>query len=152
LEEKKFGLLNIQKKQNVTHADIQKKTQTKKGGRPRKSNSEKLSCIVSLNVNIDEKSTLEEQAKNRGVTIPTLIRISLARALRDDFEIRGTSPKSDQNQTIPNRSTRKKVIKQYAIPVTKEIKNKLEDWSLELMMSVSSLLKLALKNNGYNNI
>lgn len=152
MEEKKFGLLNIQKKQNVTHADIQKKTQTKKGGRPRKSNSEKLNCIVSLNVNIDEKKTLEEQAKNRGVTVLTLIRVSLTRALKDNFERNSTHQKSDSNQTIQNRSIRKKVIKQYAIPVTKEIKNKLEDWSLELMMSVSDLLKMALKNNEYNNI
>ena len=152
MEEKKFGLLNIQKKQNVTHADIQKKTQTKKGGRPRKSNSEKLNCIVSLNVNIDEKKTLEEQAKNRGITVITLVRISLTRALKDDFERNNTYQKSDSNQTTQNRSIRKKVIKQYAIPVTKEIKNKLEDCSLELMMSVSELLKMALRNNEYNNI
>ena len=152
MEEKKFGLLNIQKKQNVTHADIQKKTQTKKGGRPRKSNSEKLNCIVSLNVNIDEKKTLEEQAKNRGITVITLVRISLTRALKDNFERDNTYQKSDSNQTTQNRSIRKKVIKQYAIPVTKEIKNKLEDCSLELMMSVSELLKMALRNNEYNNI
>jgi len=152
LEEKKFGLLNMQKKQNITHADIQKTTQTKKGGRPRKKNSEKLNCVVSLNVNIDQQKILEDAAKNMGVTVLTLIRISIARALKDDFIRSNTQKRSHSKKMTKNKSIKGKVIKQYAVPVTKEIKNKLENWSLELMISVSDLLKVALKNSGYDNI
>ena len=146
MEEKKFGLLNIDKKQKVTHADIQKKTQSKKGGRPRKTHSEKLSSIVSINVNKDEKKTLEDQAKSMGITVLSLIRISLAQALRNKFKMNKNSQKRSTNSTSPSKN--QKVIKQYAIPVTQEVKSQLEEYSLELMVSVSGLLKMALRNNG----
>ena len=104
MNKKKFDLLNIQKKQNITHADIQKqKPPAIKGGRPRKQTEDKLSCVVSINVNMHEKKTLEEEAENMGVTVLSLIRMSLVRALKKNFVMSDMSNKLYSSQAISNK-------------------------------------------------
>ena len=150
MEERKFGLLNIQKKQNVTHADIQKTSQTKKGGRPKKSDAEKLRYVVSINLNTEEKKTLEKEAEDIGISILSLVRLSISKALKNNFESKKTKKESQKNKTAKDKN--KKVIQQYAIPVTQTLKKNLEYWSNEFMISMSNLLKIALKNEGYLDI
>ena len=55
MEKKKFGMLNTSKKEVVTHAELQKTEVVKRGGRPKKSDKDKLSSVVSLNANQYEK-------------------------------------------------------------------------------------------------
>jgi len=145
MENKKFKMLNINKKVQTTHIDLQKDKRVKKGGRPKKSAQEKLNSIVSLNVNQYEKEILESEAASMGLSIVALIRMCIANALKQDF-------KSISINSISTNKKQKngKVIKQYAICVTKDVKKELENKAKEYMISVSELLKIALRINGYN--
>jgi len=48
MENKKFGNLNITKKTSATHADIQSNMIVKKGGRPKKKETQKLTAVISI--------------------------------------------------------------------------------------------------------
>ena len=147
MENRKFGMLNTSKKKVTTHADLQKTKIIKKGGRPKKSDNEKLNFVVSLNTNQYEKEILESEANSVGLNVVSLIRMSLSNALKQDF-----APTSIQSKNNLNDKNHGKVIKQYAVSVTKETKEQLESRAKEYMISVSDLLKMSLRINGYFNI
>jgi len=147
MEKKKFRMLNTSKKEITTHADLQITEVIKRGGRPKKSDKEKLNAIVSLNTNQHERNILESEANSIGLNVVSLVRMSLSNALKRDFAIASIRSKNDSNN-----KNNGKVIKQYAIPVTKETKEQLENRAMEYMISVSDLLKMSLRMNGYFNI
>lgn len=147
MENKKFGMLNTSKKKVVTHAELQKTEIIKRGGRPKKSDKDKLSSVVSLNVNQYEKDILESEAASIGLNVVSLIRMSLSNALKQDFTPTSIYPNNNQNKKNTG-----KVVKQYAVPVTDAIKKQLESKANEYMISVSDLLKMSLKMSGYYNI
>lgn len=206
MENKKFEMLNTSKKLTTTHAELQRNA-IKKGGRPKKSNKDKLNCIVSLNVNRYEKNILESKAASNGLNVVSLVRMSLGRVLRQDFVPMsanvnglgfgldagmgvgddgrnngrdgsdggggggsdGENGKSGENgkmlearkevekvemgekmEKIENGNP-KKVVKQYAVPVTNLVKLQLENRANEYMISVSELLKISLRAGGWLN-
>lgn len=144
---KKFGMLNINKKEVLTHAELQKNEVLKRGGRPKKDDKDKLKVIVSLNVNSFEKEILESESKFIGLNVVSLIRMSLSQALKNDFV-----PISLSSNNLNNEKKLGKVVKQYAVPVTDVVKQQLEDRANEYMISVSDLLKMSLRISGYYNI
>jgi len=138
----KFGnLINKEKKEIITHAEIQKTEVQKKGGRPQKSSEQKMNQVVSLNVSIEEKETLEKEAAAIGLNVVSLARMSLTN-VSINFEPVAIST----NTTVTN------VVKQYAIPVTQQVKTTLETKANTLMISISDLIKMALKSKGFYNI
>lgn len=144
---KKFGMLNINKKEVLTHAELQKNEVLKRGGRPKKDDKDKLKVIVSLNVNSFEKEILESESKFIGLNVVSLIRMSLSQALKNDFVPISLSPNNLNNEKKVG-----KVVKQYAVPVTDIVKEQLENRANEYMISVSDLLKMSLRISGYYNI
>lgn len=138
------SLINTEKKELITHAEIQKNSTIKKGGRPKKADHEKKSFIVSLNVSPYEKEILESEAKGMGLNVVSLARMSLANALKDDF-----APVSLLASTTPTNKSN--VAKQYAIPLTEATKKALEEKADFFMISISDLLKMALKKSGFYN-
>ncbi len=143
---KKFSMLNINKKEVLTHAEIQKNEIIKRGGRPKKDDKDKLKVIVSLNVNSSEREILESEAKFVGLNVVSLIRMSLSNALKNDF-----TPVALVSNNLNNEKKLGKVVKQYAVPVTDIIKEQLENRANEYMISVSDLLKMSLRISGYYN-
>ncbi|TQV61498.1 MAG: hypothetical protein FNT15_09700 [Sulfurovum sp.] len=147
MENKKFGMLNTSKKNITTHAEIQDKAMIKRGGRPKKDDKDKLNSVVSLNVNQHEKETLESEAISMGLNVVSLIRMSISYALKEDFNTISIVAIDKQHKKNSG-----KVVKQYAISVTKDIKEQLEDRANRDMMSISELLKISLKISGHYNI
>ena len=147
MEKKKFGMLSTSKKEVVTHAELQKTEVVKRGGRPKKSDKDKLSSVVSLNANQYEKDILESEATSIGLNVVSLIRMSLSNALKQDF-----TPTSISSNNAHVENNTGKVVKQYAVPVTDVIKEQLESRAGEYMISVSDLLKMSLRISGYYNI
>lgn len=145
MENKKFGNLNITKKTSATHADIQSNMIVKKGGRPKKKETQKLTAVISLNVSEDEKNMLETVANNMGINVVTLVRLSLNTSLKNGF----TFSIDDSSENSFNGN----IVKQYAVPVTNDLKDKVQEKADSLMISISDLLKLSLNANGfYKNI
>lgn len=147
MENKKFGMLNTSKKNIITHAEIQDKAMIKRGGRPKKDDKDKLSSVVSLNVNQHEKETLELEAISMGLNVVSLIRMSVSYALKEDFNTISIVAMNNKHEKNSG-----KVVKQYAISVTKDIKEQLKDRANKYMMSISELLKISLKISGHYNI
>ncbi len=147
MEKKKFGMLNTNKKEVVTHIELQKDAVIKKGGRPKKSDNDKLSSVVNLNANQYEKDILESEAASIGLNVVSLIRMSLSNALKQDFTPTSISPKNEQNKNNTG-----KVVKQYAVPVTNTVKEQLEKKANEYMISISDLLKMSLRISGFYNV
>lgn len=141
MENKKFGNLNITKKTSATHADIQSNMIVKKGGRPKKKEAQKLTAVISLNVSEDEKNMLETVANSMGINVVTLVRLSLNTSLKNGFIF-------TNNDTFENLSTGN-IVKQYAVPVTNNLKDKVQEKADSLMISISDLLKLSLNANGF---
>ena len=73
--------------------------------------------------------------------------MSLSTAPKRDF-----TPTSIKSKNDLNDKNSGKVIKQYAVPVTKKTKEQLENRAMEYMISISDLLKMSLRINGYFNI
>ncbi len=146
-ETKKFGLLNTAKKEIVTHAELQKKETVKRGGRPKKSDKEKLNSTICLNVNEYEREILEAEAASIGLNIVSLARMSLNNAQKNNF-----TPTSIQARTENVDRNKGSVVKQYSISVTDDTKAQLEQKASELTVSVSDLLKMSLRISGYYNI
>lgn len=66
------------KKENkfISGADM-KKTKQNRGGRPKKSQEDKANEVVSANVTVAEKEAIEASAKQMGISVSALIKISL---------------------------------------------------------------------------
>ncbi|MFA7022152.1 hypothetical protein [Aliarcobacter sp.] len=88
---------------------------------------------------------LETVANSMGINVVTLVRLSLNTSLQNGFIF-------TNNDTFENLSTGN-IVKQYAVPVTNDLKDKVQEKADSLMISISDLLKLSLNANGfYKNI
>jgi hypothetical protein len=66
------------KKENkfIFGADM-KKAKQNRGGRPKKSQEDKANEVVTANVTVAEKEAIETSAKQMGISVSALIKISL---------------------------------------------------------------------------
>lgn len=148
----KFASINKNKRDVVTHSDIQEenerlKNRPKQRRKPLKSDDEKLASVISLNLTKKEDEILTKEAKAIGLNVISLTRVSLANALSSGF-----LPDKKKLATKAKDEADQRVVKQYGVNVTSEIKEQVIAKSKEYMVSVSQLLKMALVKSGYLDI
>lgn len=131
----KFGGLDLGRNPQG-HTELQKKF----GGRPKKSDLEKAIYVLYLNVNEKEKEILETEAKSLGISIVSLVKISLSIAFKNGFSF-----EIDNNVSVEKT----KVIKQIAIRVPFSLKEKIDQKAEEFNISISELIKFSLRFNKF---
>jgi len=72
-------LENTQKTNQFIAAADMSKAKKNKGGRPKKDASDKASEQIFINVTVDEKAKIEAHAKELGISVSALCKISLAK-------------------------------------------------------------------------
>lgn len=131
----KFSNLDL-KRNSDGHTKLQKKV----GGRPKKNEVEKANYVLYLNVNEKEREILENESKNLGISIVSLVKISLSISFKNDF-----FNKMDNSFIIPKT----KIVKQIAIRIPFDLKEKIDKKAQEFGISISELIKFSLKLNGF---
>ena len=72
-------LENTQKTNQFIAAADMSKAKKNKGGRPKKDAADKASEQIFINVTVDEKAKIEAHAKELGISVSALCKISLAK-------------------------------------------------------------------------